>query len=1111
MIQREEAPVMNFPLRSSRAIRGAQLALAATLLLLHAPQLARAQADEPMIYSVGLVALETPGQPWAFLHWKSTDFDLYAPRVWSVWRKDGLPDSPGSYALEAVVQAQTSPAVIAGLIERAVKALGEPSGALRQALNALFEDSLPSGQLTDAEVASAVIQAAMTNLEHLNSLQLIMRSFPSMAMALGTGHATPIPAAGPVTFEIRIRSSLTASDEAVVGRVTVDAANPVILPAPTVVGLAPPDPQRPATSDLAIRMRWDTPPALARMGLAQHGFDVWRVARAYVEERNWKADPPHAWELVTGSIAMPNLMGRVNQHPVLARAIDAGVAQQPDNHEVYFATDHASRFPGYPANHTPPKNGDEYYYFVAARNLLGQHGEVSNGLLAMFCSRMPPMVPRALGVTNFYSYDQASQTSSQKLSFRWRANPVEEDKRTDYYAVYRWNSTKEFYEFSGADPLHGLIGFVPHVEGQAEFFLLDDGPGSPTAPADQDKTYWYTVRAIDDNGRDDENNLIFCATPPFTGNPSGHSPPRFGVLRDYVGPDSPTGGIVIRCAEPFADIVRETRLITDREPQAETAVSVEFLVERLGGADPSLSWVELYWGVGETSVLIGRFEFESEEPEFRHRHAFPAVFENATIQVWARVGGPDGKFAETDRLSILLPAAGSGNIREVTVAAGMIYEGHLISRDDPRRPCRGHSVPPEGSGGPDDGAIEGKIQLKPGATQYKVYFRMDDGPLTLLLEDSGDFPPDTDISFLMAAVPVYASDLCFFVQSYDKHGNPSPLVPLGCTGVNFKLKLRKPILAPIQSSGDEGSARARIQWFAPRWGVHRFELLIHGSPLPPDDLSSDLIPNGTVLQPILVDGNVTFKSFKSYLTEPLGPAFGETGSSFAVELPIGSEVTWEVTVRGRTEFGTKGPRSNREEFTWAPPELFIGEDVPWPHRKVPATWPSAYFNFRVAAASGPSGGGMVRIGEVLGRVDRNFENTAWKLTYQGNPINKVYWDDPLFLPEAWPKLPPRSLFPLALYRMQVPNAIWPDVVGDIVQVSPLMEGIAHRQFDGMTEIYDPYIHISEAVGSASDPNILYLIDTQPAVRGARYRYLLVLFDKATMEIDRVLTTADVDL
>jgi hypothetical protein len=115
-------------------------------------------------------------------------------------------------------------------------------------------------------------------------------------------------------------------------------------------------------------------------------------------------------------------------------------------------------------------------------------------------------------------------------------------------------------------------------------------------------------------------------------------------------------------------------------------------------------------------------------------------------------------------------------------------------------------------------------------------------------------------------------------------------------------------------------------------------------------------------------------------------------------------------------------------------------------------------------------------------------------------------------PGKVPKSPDeRKVLPMALYRVQRPNATWPSVPGDVVQVSPLMETIAYTSSGSFIQVYDPFIYFESGSATPTAPLQMYLLDTQPAVRGALYRYLLVLFDPVTREIAEILVTNDVQL
>ena len=99
------------------------------------------------------------------------------------------------------------------------------------------------------------------------------------------------------------------------------------------------------------------------------------------------------------------------------------------------------------------------------------------------------------------------------------------------------------------------------------------------------------------------------------------------------------------------------------------------------------------------------------------------------------------------------------------------------------------------------------------------------------------------------------------------------------------------------------------------------------------------------------------------------------------------------------------------------------------------------------------------------------------------------------------------LLPAVLYRQQVPSVKWPNVSGGTIQVSPMIEKIAYNTVTPAggfptTIVRDPYIGLHyrtdfRGYGSWID---LFLLDTQPVIKGAKYRYTLLRFDAGTGEI-----------
>jgi hypothetical protein len=106
---------------------------------------------------------------------------------------------------------------------------------------------------------------------------------------------------------------------------------------------------------------------------------------------------------------------------------------------------------------------------------------------------------------------------------------------------------------------------------------------------------------------------------------------------------------------------------------------------------------------------------------------------------------------------------------------------------------------------------------------------------------------------------------------------------------------------------------------------------------------------------------------------------------------------------------------------------------------------------------------------------------------------------------------------LVAYRYMVPNDYFPEVSGDVIQVTPMMEEIAFRRqtFSGnlgpAAVIYDPFIRLFPEDPTLSGPHGIYLLDTQPLLHGAQYQYLLVRFDKLTREIAEVLIPDTVEI
>ena len=184
---------------------------------------------DKMLVTLGTVARDG-GANWAYILWQDSSDGAAPGQVLALYAKSGAVNSTAPFARKAIISRHTDPLVIAPLLNRSIH-LGADLVELDGALDGLFKGILPSGSLTPAQKLAAVIRAADGHPEQQQTLRVLARLQPGVAMALGLAHAEPI-GAGKTTFELRAFDPTRGTDLAVVGRVTVEAGNPVVLPAP---------------------------------------------------------------------------------------------------------------------------------------------------------------------------------------------------------------------------------------------------------------------------------------------------------------------------------------------------------------------------------------------------------------------------------------------------------------------------------------------------------------------------------------------------------------------------------------------------------------------------------------------------------------------------------------------------------------------------------------------------------------------------------------------------------------------------------------------------------------------------------------------------------------
>ena len=818
------------------------------------------------------------------------------------------------------------------------------------------------------------------------------------------------------------------------------------------------------------------------------------MPRATAEAQNWHVVPPGPSALLALVQSDP-VVHRLNHVPVL-NPRDYTAAEALDfvgDPETFFFSDWNDRFnPNTAMSQHDFVNGAQFYYFITARDLLSRDGLVSPGTLVTICDRMPPAAPRRVRVENHYSHGPAG--NQQRLQVIWQQNELTSLDTTTGYDIYRWTSLTQMHAYAGNPLFNRVAGPIAHLPGSPTNSFLDPGVVSNQ----EGVTFWYTVVAIDAGA---------CAP---GGNRSPHSAPAFGVLRDREGPASGGGSVEITCTRPTASFTGTSNPYPGRD-LATNAGHYRVTTQR---QHPKISWAEHWYeitGVTTERIFLGRQFFEAGTSSVGADLSVPrtGLPPNPTVVFHCRVGTVDERISPVVS-STLIGIPPIGLIQPVLFSSTV--ESHRTSADGD---CHVHD--PHGGDGDTVEPICLTAALTPGTREVKFYRRVENGPITLICQREANAGAGVlNASCCDESMPAQSSDICYFVQLFDEHGNASPMARLACVKTAPNAPMATPILSPIVATGSSTNASLRLQWFCPRYGIERFEVWIAGYPLSPSKkISPDLTLTNQIELGIPLPGVIPNPKLLRFLSRRIGPALG-TGPVFTVDVDAIEGNNYTVFIRAVGRDGSVGPRSNVEQVTWNTPPAIAGNDVPWPARPLP---PLTLTNFPGVLArmfhtndqvfgSFPQQrmeGVGVRVGTVTMPMYPPGHTNA--IAGAADPIDHVY--------RSARDL--RPLFPIAVYRAQVANADFPAVSGDLVQVTPLMEQIAFERMPAaggkdFVRVHDPFIRlipIEETPGATHWE--LYLLDTQPVIEAASYQYFLVRLDADTREITEVVPTNPVQV
>lgn len=883
-----DVPVPSFD-DPTRSRPGAAVALCALALwLLALPAAAQAPVSN-LVFTVGTTIQDSGGHHWSYVLIGAPRAQLLAGKRFSVFGKPGFPTNAVPYTLRGTIFQQNDPGAISALLSQST-ALGGNLTSLSNSLNVLLRNVPGASGLPLAQKVAAAFQAAASDANTAQLLELLAHVHPGLTLCAGRAFAEQIAAV--TTYEVREVDPATSSPGDVLGRVTITPGAPVILPAPgypfQVLTSDPSD-------DLRIRLRWGTPPELRRLSLLSFGFNVWRIPLADALTAGYHTNPPSLSQLYANARFVP-----ANQAPVMAgkdfsTGHGAGAADDPADLVTYFLTDDNGRARGL----TPFEDGAQFYYFVTARDVLGRDGLVSPGGLAQACRRAPPQPPGGLAVQNTSRVLTlgGNKTNVSNLLLAWQQNTNAADRVSEYW-VYRWPNPSMVWTNDSA-PLSNRVGVVAQTPGADANSFLDDGPTAPRVPGLTN--FWYTVRAVSQG-----------ACGPLL---SPHTPPAWGVLRERSGPAGATGTVVGSCGAPVVAFLQSNTL-TNSGPPDVFHLTYRFTCQR---RDPGIAWAMFLTTnqIGKLDV-VGPLYFPPNGDAIQADYSVTLAGSNALAAVACAVGTYYGVVSEPEyayfaasplpnqRLEsvffagqLLLTSMRSDDpLRARAVNPNSCFPGNFVTAYPDGAVSMSFDVRPSGPmlvqvstnrnpvGGPlwadlgvampdtnnlywihfpdcplnplppfrgcqirlpggvdcsqhvtraaDGGAvapIQIRFQLTPRTREYRLYRSINDGPLSLLSQGAAAYQAGRTMVRTDDAMPPSAARLCYFVQLLDEHGNSSPMVLLGCKEVK-PAKLPRPVLAEPQAQGNAGAPQVMLNWFCPTAGVYRFEIKIERADQP---------------------------------------------------------------------------------------------------------------------------------------------------------------------------------------------------------------------------------------------------------------------------------------
>ena len=1062
---------------------------------------------------------------YAYLTWQAQNPDALFNQRHAIFSKPGAPSAGGTFVRRGSMSFQTQENILSALVDTAPPSILD-AGALEPLIDELFGDLIPGVGLDLAGKISGVMQAAENDPAVFRRLVFLSRTQPFLGMCMGTGAVVPVTG-NVTTFELRTLPpgtlELDTAPSVVAGRVTLDLTNPPVITAP-----GPPVqvPDSGPSGHLNAKLRWGVPDPLRRQTPLTYGYNLYRMERTFAEAGSFHLTPPSPAAL-TGLLASdPNDVKIVNELPVLPTKLmtpvdAADLGTDPDT--VFIVDDNGVLLDG----GTPLSDGDQFYYFVAARDLLGRPGTISNGTLVTICDRMRPLSPSRVRVEHIHEF---GATPEDFLRVSWEA-PTSGDTPDEYY-VYRWKNPEEMLaaETVALAASNLIAGPIAHDPATRRYEVDDTGAGAPSVLGE---TWWYSVRAVKNTSCGDLYGP--------------NSPPGWGVLRDREGPNAAGGSITVTRFCPTFSL--ESATVKPLTPgfaslfEGSDNANLYYHIKVLR-VDPRIRNARVYLcyetqvqgGTETITKILGQKQYATGDDLLDIKYKFPAsLFSQLNVGLVLCASDVNGKevYKKVDLENYATPD--NGTYLELCFCVEEEEITKVISGGGVGSGSSTHTTIDPGTGNVTP--IDITFTPSAGTKEYKLYKRIDGGPLLLVEQAEYDGSPTIVIEDY--ELPAYATQVCYFVQYFDEHGNPSPMADLGCLMTTNKVTMQAPIVSQPEQTGTQANPQCILKWFAQDDMADRFRVYIcDGATAVGGNYSSELQKPTVAIVPFVGGGPTAFLPggfrtpsgsgttgpiFEVFETGRVDGNFPNTGTAgeYSLTLDLASGREYKFYVESVSAAGDRSEPSNTVNFTWSQ-AVAIGPEVPWPARSLPAVDPDFIPEIEAEYAEHNGEGryyAAVQIGELI--VDNNGDEGVGQgalVEEQGAGLQLTPWnwpaDDDDYALELFTSSGGETALNCVLYRYQVPNANFPNVSGDMVQVSPMIDQVRVKPYQTDREgLYDPFLTLLEDPDYPKDTNErygLYIKDMQGAIRGAKYVYVLVRF-KENGEIDRSIPTNELTI